>query len=196
VLFLLSSSTCFSFNSVGAKHHDVPLVLNITMFLYKNLTKIKKTYDSIYQIWSEKSSVQKLSKKEKIRKDISYVTGKDINPFNPEIPLSVQPIFRMSEKSNVSKISENNPVIKKIENLAGPLNFEGIELNSDNLNQNLSLSRTAEPKMKNEKSHWTVTKVQLKSAAPSSNAEHSFLKKWHTRFRNFVPWFDNFFFAF
>jgi hypothetical protein len=22
------------------------------------------------------------------------------------------------------------------------------------------------------------------------------LKKWHTKFRNFVPWFDNFFLAF
>ena len=143
--------------------------------------------NSIYQIWSEKSSVQKLSKKEKIRKEISYVTGKDINPFNPDVPLSEQPINKMSEKSNIPKMSENNPVIKKIENLAGPLNLEGIELNSDNLNQNLSLSCTAEPKMKNEKSHWIVTKVQLRSAAPSSNAEHSFLKKWHTRFRNTVP---------
>ena len=139
----------------------------------------------------------KLSKKEKIRKDISYVTGKDINPFNPDLSLFMQPIYKMSEKSNVSKISENNPVIKKIENLPRPLNFEGIERkNSDNLIQNLSLSCTAEPKMKNEKSHWTVTKVQLRSAAPFSNAEHSFLKKWHTRFRNFVPWFDNFFLAF
>jgi hypothetical protein len=50
--------------------------------------------------------------------------------------------------------------------------------------------------MKNEKSHWTVTKVQLGSAAPSSNAEDSYLKKWHTKFRDFVPWFDNFFLAF
>ncbi len=67
----------------------------------------------------------------KIRNDILYVTGKDINPFNPQIPLSEQPIIRMSEKSNVPKFSENNPVIKKIENLTGPLNFEGIERNSD-----------------------------------------------------------------
>jgi hypothetical protein len=167
------------------------------MFFYKNLTKIKKTYETIYQIWSEKSAVQKLSKKEKIRNDILYETGKDINPFNPEVPFSEQPIFRMSEKSNVPKSSENNPVIKKIENLTGPLNFEGIERNSDNLSQNLSRSCTAEPKMKNEKSYWTVTKkVQLRSAAPSSNAEDSYLKKWHTKFRDFVPWFDNFFLAF
>jgi len=166
------------------------------MFLYKNLTKIKKTYDAIYQIWFEKSAVQKLSKKEKIRNDILYVNGKDINPFNPEFPLSEQPIFRMSEKSNVPKFSENNPVIKKIENLTGPLNFEGIERNSDNLSQNLSRSCTAEPKMKNEKSHYTVIKVQLGSAAPSSNAEDSYLKKWHTRFRDFLPWFDNFFLTF
>ena len=95
-----------------------------------------------------------------------------------------------------SQKAKKNPVIKKIENLTGPLNFEGIEQNSDNLSQNLSRSCTAEPKMKNEKGHWTVTKVQLGSAAPSSNAEHSFLKKWHTKFRNFVPWFDNFFLAF
>jgi hypothetical protein len=78
-----------------------------------------------------------------------YVTGEDINPFNPDIPLSEQLIHKMSEKSNIPKISENNPVIKKIENLPRPLNFEGIERkNSDNLNQNLSLSCTAEPKMK------------------------------------------------
>jgi len=198
---------CFSYYLAPHVFPLILLVLNITMFLYKNLTKIKKTYDSIYQIWFEKLAVQKLSKKEKIRNDILYVTGKDINPFNPEIPedinpfnpdipLSEQPIHRMSEKSNVPKISENNPVIKKIENLPRPINFEGIERNSDNLSQNLSRSCTAEPKMKNEKSHWTVTKVQLRSAAPSSNAEHSFLKKWHTKFRNFVPWFDNFFLAF
>jgi hypothetical protein len=166
------------------------------MFLYKNLTKIKKTYDSIYQIWSEKPAVHKLSKKEKIRNDILYVTGKDINPFNPEIPLSEQPIIRMSEKSNVPKNSENIPVIKKIENLPRPINFEGMEQNSDNLSQNLSRSCTAEPKMKNEKSHYTVTKAQLGSAAPSSNAEDSYLKKWHTKFRNFIPWFDNFLLAF
>ncbi len=141
--------------------------------------------------------MHKLSKKEKIRKDIFYVTGKDINPFNPDIPLSAQLIHKMSEKSNVPKISENNPVIEKIENLPRPINFEGIELkNSDNLKQNLSLSCTAEPKMKNEKSHWIVTKIQLRSAAPSSNAEHSFLKKWHTRFRNIIQWFDNFLLAF
>jgi len=141
--------------------------------------------------------VHKLSKKEKIRKDISYVTGKDINPFNPDIPLSEQLIHKMSEKSNVPKISEKNPVIKKIENLPRPLNFEGIERkNSENLSQNLSLSCTAEPKMKNEKSHWIVTKIQLRSVAPSSNAEHSFLKKWHTHFRNIVQWFDNFLLVF
>ena len=167
------------------------------MFFYKNLTKINKTYDSLYQIWSGKPSVHKLSKKEKIRKDISYVTGEDINPFNPDIPLSEQPIHRMSEKSNVPKISENNPVIKKNENVPRPLNFEGIELkSSDNLKQNLSLSCTTEPKMKNEKSHWIVKKIQLRSAAPSSNAEHSFLRKWHTRFRNIIQWFDNFLLAF
>ncbi len=55
--------------------------------------------------------------------------------------------------SNDPKISEKHPVIKKIENLTRLLNFEGIEQkNSDELNQNLSLSGTAEPKMKNEKS--------------------------------------------
>jgi hypothetical protein len=141
--------------------------------------------------------VHKPSKKEKIRKDISYVTGKDINPFNPDIPLSEQPIHKMSEKSNDPKISEKNPVIKKIENLPRLLNFEEIEQkNSDELNQNLSLSGTAEPKMKNEKSHLMVTKIQLRSVAPSSNAEHSFLKKWHTRFRNILQWFDNFLLAF
>jgi len=171
-------------------------VLNIMMFFYKNFKKCKKTYDSIYQIWSGKPSVYKLSKKEKIRKNISYVTGKDINPFNPDIPLSEQPLHKMSEKGNVPKISENNPIIKKIENVPRPINFEGIERNSDNLNQNLSLSCTAEPKMKNEKNHWIVTKVQLRSAAPSSNAEHSFLRKRHTRFRNIIQWFDNFLLAF
>ena len=156
-------------------------MLNIMMFFYKNFKKVKKSYDTLYQIWSGKPSVHKLSKKEKIRNDISYVTGKDINPFNPDMPLSDQLLHKMSEKSNV-------PMIKKIENVPRPLNFEGIELkNSDNLKQNLSLSCTAEPKMKNEKSHWMVTKVQLRSVAPSSNAEHSFLKKWHTRFRNIVP---------
>ncbi len=72
----------------------------------------------------------------------------------------------MSEKSNVPKISENNPMIKKIENVPRPLNFEGTELkNSENLSQNLSLSCTAEPKMKNEKSHWMVTKIHLRSVA-------------------------------
>ncbi len=141
--------------------------------------------------------MQKLSKKEKIRKDISYVTGEDINPFNPDISMSEQMVYKMSEKRNVPKISENNPVIKNIENLPRPLNFEGIERkNSDNLNQNLSLSCTAESKMKNEKSHWIVTKNQLRSVAPSSNAKHSFLKRWHTRFRNIVPWFDSFLLAF
>jgi hypothetical protein len=98
--------------------------------------------------------VHKLNKKEIIRKDISYVTGKDINPFNPYLSLSVQPIYKMSEKSNVPKNSENNTIIKKIENVPKPVNFEETELkNSDHLNQNLFLSCTAEPKMKNEKSH-------------------------------------------
>jgi hypothetical protein len=194
---LIMGLLCFFYYLAPHVFPLILLVLNITMFFYKNLTKIKKTYETIYQIWSEKSAVQKLSKKEKIRNDILYETGKDINPFNPEVPFSEQPIFRMSEKSNVPKSSENNPVIKKIENLTGPLNFEGIERNSDNLSQNLSRSCTAEPKMKNEKSYWTVTKkVQLRSAAPSSNAEDSYLKKWHTKFRDFVPWFDNFFLAF
>ena len=178
---LIMGFLCFSYYLAPHVFPLILLVLNITMFLYKNLTKIKKTYDAIYQIWFKKSAVQKLSKKEKIRNDILYVNGKDINPFNPEIPLSEQPIFRMSEKSNVTKI------IKKIESPPRPINFEGIERNSDNLSQNLSRSCTAEPKMKNEKSHWTVTKVQLRSAAPFSNAEHSFLKKWHTSFRNIVP---------
>ncbi len=132
--------------------------------------------------------MHRLNKKEKIRKDISYVTGKDINPFNPDIPLYKQPIHKMSEKSNVSKISENNPIIKRIENVPKPGYFEETELkNSDLLNQSLFLSCTAEPKMKNEKSHLMVTKIQLNSVALSSNAEHSFLKKWHTRFRNIVP---------
>jgi hypothetical protein len=193
---LIMGFLCFSYYLAPHVFPLILLMLNITMFLYKNLTKIKKTYDSIYQIWSEKPAVHKLSKKEKIRNDILYVTGKDINPFNPEIPLSEQPIIRMSEKSNVPKNSENIPVIKKIENLPRPINFEGMEQNSDNLSQNLSRSCTAEPKMKNEKSHYTVTKAQLGSAAPSSNAEDSYLKKWHTKFRNFIPWFDNFLLAF
>jgi len=194
---LIMGFLCFSYYLAPHVFPLILLVLNITMFFYKNLTKIKKTLLTLYQIWSEKPSVHKLSKKEKIRNDISYVTGKDINPFNPDIPLSEQLVHKMSEKSNVPKISENNPMIKKIENLPRPLNFEGIERkNSDNLNQNLSLSCTAEPKMKNEKSPWIVTKIQLRSAAPSSNAEHSFLKKWHTRFRNIIQWFDNFLLAF
>jgi hypothetical protein len=196
ILHLILVFLCFSYYLAPNVFPLILMVLNIMMFFYKNFKKVKKSYDTLYQIWSGKPSVHKLSKKEKIRKDISYVTGEDINPFNPDIPLSEQPLHKMSEKSNVPKISENNPIIKKIENVPRPINFEGIERNSDNLNQNLSLSCTAEPKMKNEKSHWIVTKVQLRSAAPSSNAEHSFLKKWHTRFRNFVPWFDNFFLAF
>ncbi len=146
-------------------------------------------------VW--KTICAKLSKKEKIREDISYVTGEDINPFNPDIPRSEQTVFKMSKKSIVPKISENNPVIKKIENLPRPLNFETIERkNSDNLNQNLSLSCTAEPKMKNEKSHWMVTKNQLGSVATSSNTDDSFLRRWHTRFRNIVPWIDGFLLAF
>jgi hypothetical protein len=197
IVHLILAFLCFSYYLAPHAFPLILMMLNITMFIYKNFTKIKKTYNSMYQIWSEKPSVHKLSKKEKIRKDISYVTGEDINPFNPDIPLSEQLIHKISEKSNVPKISENNPVIKKIENLPRPLNFEGIERkNSDNLNQNLSLSCTAEPKMKNEKGHWIVTKIQLRSAAPSSNAEHSFLKKWHTRFRNIVPQFDSFPLAF
>jgi hypothetical protein len=128
-------------------------------------------------------------------------------------------VFKMSEKSNVPKISENiklisvkgnqkdihsnqkfQPVIKKIENCTfpSPLKFEGIERkNSDNLNQNLSLSFTAEPKMKNEKSHWKFTKNQFCSVAPSSNTElHSFLRRWHTRFRDTLPLIDSFLCAF
>jgi hypothetical protein len=189
------------------------MVLNIMMFIYKNFTKVKKTYDSLYQIWSGKPSVQIIGKKKKIREDISYVTGEDINPFNPDIPMSEQLIHKISEKSNVPKISENkklisvkgeqkdirpnHPVIKKIENLPRPLKFEVIEQkNSDNLDQNLSFNCHAEPKMKNEMSHWIFIKNQLRPVAPSSNAEHSFLKRWHTRFRNIVPWFDNFLLAF
>jgi hypothetical protein len=63
------------------------MVLNIMMFIYKNFTKVKKSYDSLFQIWSGKPSVQKLGKKKKIREDISYVTGEDINPFIPDIPM-------------------------------------------------------------------------------------------------------------
>ncbi len=99
------------------------------MFFYKNLTKINKTYDSLYQIWSEKPSVHKLSKKEKIRKDISYVTGKDINPFNPDIPLSDQLLHKMSEKSNVLKISEKNPMIKKLRIFLDHLILKGLSEN-------------------------------------------------------------------
>jgi hypothetical protein len=211
---LILGFLCFSYYLAPHVFHLILMVLNIMMFIYKNFTKVKKTYDSLYQIWSGKPPVQKLSKKEKIRKDISYVTGEDINPFNPDIPKSEQMTYKMSEKSNVPKISENkklisvkgeqkdirpsqkfHPVIKKIENLPRPLNFEGIERkNSDNLNQNLSLSCTAEPKMKNEKSHWIVTKNQLGSVATSSNTElHSVLERWHTRFRNTVPWLTVFF---
>ncbi len=190
------------------------MMLNIMMFIYKNFTKVKKSYYSLYKIWTGKSSVQKLRNKKKIRENILYVTGEDINPFNPDIPMSEQIVYKMSEKSNVPKISDNiklisvkgeqkdiypnqkfQPVIKKIENLTRPLNFERIERkNSDNLNQNLSLSCTAEPKMKNEKSHWIVTKNQLGSIATSSNTElHSFLKRWHSRFRDTVPWLTVFF---
>ena len=144
IVHLIMGFLCFSYYLAPHVFPLILMMLNIIMFTYKNSTKIKKTYDSLYQIWSE--------------------------------------------KSNVPKISENNPMIKKIENVPRPLNFEGIERkNSDNLSQNLSLSCTAEPKMKNEKSHLIVTKIQLSSVAPSSNAEHSFLKKWHTRFRNIVP---------
>ena len=173
ILHLILVFLCFSYYLAPNVFPLILMVLNIMMFFYKNFKKVKKSYDTLYQIWSGKPSVHKLSKKEKIRKDISYVTGKDINPFNPDIPLSEQPIYKMSEKSNDPKISEI---------------FEGTELkNSENFSQNLSLSCTAEPKMKNEKSHWMVTKIHLRSVAPSSNAEHSFLKKWHTRFRNIVP---------
>jgi hypothetical protein len=181
ILHLILVFLCFSYYLAPNVFPLILMVLNIMMFFYKNFKKVKKSYDTLYQIWSGKPSVHKLSKKEKIRKDISYVTGKDINPFNPDMPLSDQLLHKMSEKSNV-------PMIKKIENVPRPLNFEGTELkNSENLSQNLSLSCTAEPKMKNEKSHWMVTKIHLRSVAPSSNAEHSFLRKWHTRFRNIVP---------
>jgi hypothetical protein len=181
ILHLILVFLCFSYYLAPNVFPLILMVLNIMMFFYKNFKKVKKSYDTLYQIWSGKPSVHKLSKKEKIRNDISYVTGKDINPFNPDMPLSDQLLHKKSEKSNV-------PMIKKIENVPRPLNFEGTELkNSENLSQNLSLSCTAEPKMKNEKSHWMVTKIHLRSVAPSSNAEHSFLKKWHTRFRNIVP---------
>ena len=181
ILHLILVFLCFSYYLAPNVFPLILMVLNIMMFFYKNFKKVKKSYDMLYQIWSGKPSVHKLSKKEKIRKDISYVTGKDINPFNPDMPLSDQLLHKMSEKSNV-------PMIKKIENVPRPLNFEGTELkNSENLSQNLSLSCTAEPKMKNEKSHLMVTKIKLSSVAPSSNAENSFLKKWHTRFRNIVP---------
>jgi len=178
---------CFSYYLAPHVFPLILLVLNITMFFYKNFKECKKTYETLYQIWSEKPAVHKINKKEKIRKDISYVTGKDINSFNPDIPLYMQPLHKMSEMSNVSKFFENNPIIKKIENIPKSVNFEETELkNSDHLNQNLFLSCTAEPKMKNEKSHLMVTRIMLSSVAPSSNAEHSFLKKWHTRFRNIV----------
>jgi len=188
ILHLIMVFLCFSYYLAPNVFPLTLMVLNIMMFSYKNFKKCKKTYETLYQIWSEKPSVHKLNKKEKIRKDISYVTGKDINPFNPDLSLSVQPIYKMSEKSNVPKISENNKIIKKIGNVPKPVNLEETELkNSDHLNQNLFLSCTAEPKMKNEKSHLMVTRIMLSSVAPSSNAEHSFLKKWHTRFRNIVP---------
>jgi hypothetical protein len=144
IVHLIMGFLCFSYYLAPHVFPLILMMLNIIMFTYKNSTKIKKTYDSLYQIWSE--------------------------------------------KSNVPKISEKNPVIKKIENFPRPLNFERIERkNSENLDQNLSFDCHAEPNMKNEKSHWIVTKNQLGSVAPSSNAEHSFLKKWHTRFRNIVP---------
>ncbi len=188
ILQLILVFLCFSYYLSPHVFPLILMVLNIMMFFYKNFKKCKKTYEALYQIWSEQPAVHKLNKKEKIRKDISYVTGEDINPFNQGIPLNKQPIYKMSEKSNVSKISENNPIIKKIENVPKLVNFEETELkNSDHLNQNLFLSCTAEPKMKNEKSHLMVTRTLLNSVAPSSNAEHSFLKKWHTRFRNIVP---------
>jgi hypothetical protein len=112
IVHLIMGFLCFSYYLAPHVFPLILMMLNIIMFTYKNSTKIKKTYDSLYQIWSE--------------------------------------------KSNVPKISEKNPVIKKIENFPRPLN-------------------------------WIVTKNQLGSVAPSSNAEHSFLKKWHTRFRNIVP---------
>jgi len=187
-IHLIMVFLCFSYYLAPNVFPLILMVLNIMMFFYKNFKKCKKTYETLYQIWHEKPSVHKLNKKEKIRKDISYVTGKDINPFNPYLSLSVQPIYKMSEKSNVPKFSENNLLIKKVENVPRPVNFEGPELkNSDYLNQNLFLSCTSEPKMKNEKSHLIATQIQFRSVAPSSNAENSFLKKWHTRFRNIVP---------
>jgi hypothetical protein len=124
--------------------------------------------------------------------------------------------FKISEKGKVSEVPENikltsvkgeqkyihpnqefRSVVKKIENetLLNPLNLEEWK-KSDNLNQNLTLRRTAEPKMKNEMSHWIVTKNQLRSVAPSSNTDDSFLRRWHTRFRNIVPWVDGFLCAF
>jgi hypothetical protein len=188
ILQLMLVFLCFSYYLAPHVFPLILMVLNIMMFFNKNFKKCKKTYETLYQIWSEKSSVHKLNKKEIIRKDISYVTGKDINPFNPYLSLSVQPIYKMSEKSNVPKNSENNTIIKKIENIPKLVNFEETELkNSDYLNQNLFLSCTAEPKMRNEKSHLMVTKIKSSSVAPSSNAENSFLKKWHTRFRHIVP---------
>ena len=187
-LHLILVFLCFSYYLAPNVFPLILMVLNIMMFFYKNFKKCKKTYETLYQIWSEKTSVHNPNKKEKIKKDISYVTGKDFNPFNPDLSLSVQPIFKMSEKSNVPKNSENNTIIKKIENVPKLVNFEETELkNSDYLNQNLFLSNTAEPKMKNEKSHLIATQIQFRSVAPSSNTENSFLKKWHTRFRNIVP---------
>ena len=81
IVHLILAFLCFSYYLAPHAFPLILMMLNITMFIYKNFTKIKKTYNSMYQIWSEKPSVHKLSKKEKIRKDISYVTGKDINPF-------------------------------------------------------------------------------------------------------------------
>jgi hypothetical protein len=105
ILHLIMVFLCFSYYLAPHVFPLILMVLNIMMFFYKNFKKCKKTYETLYQIWSEKPSVHKLNKKEKIRKDISYVTGKDINPFNPDLSLSVQPIFKMSEKSNVPKIT-------------------------------------------------------------------------------------------
>jgi hypothetical protein len=153
IVHLIMGFLCFSYYLAPHVFPLILMMLNIIMFTYKNSTKIKKTYDSLYQIWSE--------------------------------------------KSNVPKISEKNPVIKKIENFPRPLNFERIERkNSENLDQNLSFDCHAEPNMKNEMSHWIFTKNQLGSVAPSSNTDDSFLRRWHTRFRNIVPWIDGFLLAF
>jgi hypothetical protein len=68
-----------------------PLILggvNILLLLNNNNSKIKNSYKALYDIWGfEKSSVQKISKKNKekmSRMDHLYVPGKEVIHFTPD----------------------------------------------------------------------------------------------------------------